>query len=102
MEDGIIAQNESLPKYGDMAGSTLLARSQSRGQTVTQGDAGMLEMAERRTNSADRHTPADVRTETDNEARQIEEARELQANAGAPVPGNLGTRGGGTEKRGES
>jgi hypothetical protein len=92
VEDGIIAQNESLPKYGDMSGSTLLARSQSRGgaATGTGGDVGLVAIQERGTDNGAvpfaevagsvaiaRQPNIDHQREA--EARQLEEARRLQA-----------------------
>jgi hypothetical protein len=87
VEDGVIAQNETLPKYGEYTGSTLLARSQSREGAAAQGDVGMVNLQQRTEGEDAAVVPSYVaeaqpqpeRDGRENEMRQIEEARRLQA-----------------------
>jgi len=94
VEDGIIAQNESLPKYGETIGSTLLARSQSRGGAVEMAQVERAPSAEATAQEGQitasvqvAEEPvvpqADLGSQREAEARHIEEARRLQAD----VPG---------------
>lgn len=94
VEDNIIAQNESLPKYGETRGSTLLARSQSRGGAVGREEAERISMEEvqARQEPSAPETARGAEAEVDNrpppanqeeaERRQIEDARRYQAAAG--------------------